>query len=59
MIIATMNIDAFRPFFLDIQQGVFFTYEHASPVATNIGVYVCKAPTKSAHVIWPYLKFYQ
>ncbi len=59
MIIATLNIDGFRGFFSDIQQKVFFEYEHASPIATNIGIYVCKGATMSAKEIWPYLKFYK
>jgi hypothetical protein len=59
MIVATINIDGFRYFFGDIQQKALFVNEHASPVSTNIGVYVCKAPIKSAKVIWTYLKLYK
>ncbi len=59
MIVVTQHSDDFRYFFGDIQQKAFFVNGHASPVSTNIGVYVCKAPIMNIKAMWVHLKLYR
>lgn len=58
MIVATQDIRKFYSFFSDIEQKSLVVNKHASPIATEIGVYVCKAPKMEAKVIWAYMKLY-
>ncbi len=59
MIVVTQHIGDFRYFFGDIQQKAYVVNEHASPVGTDIGVYVCKAPLVNVNAMWMHLKLYR
>ncbi len=59
MIIVTLNIDQFRFFFEDIQKKGFYVNEYASPISTNIGIYVARKPKWDIRNIWPMVKMYK
>jgi hypothetical protein len=59
MIIVTQQIDGFRPLFSNIRGKALFLAEHASPISTNIGIFVCTDPQKSAEELWPYVKMFR
>ncbi len=50
-------IDAFRPFFADVELKEVITNDFAMPYNIN-RVYVCRSPTMAPSAIWYYLKNY-
>jgi len=58
MIIVTLNIDQFRFFFEDIQQKGYYVNEYASPISTNIGIYVARKLKRDIEDVWPTFKMF-